>query len=428
MKKNEIIAPKVEKRKYFCNVKRLTTIFRTVTVAVIIMISVWPMCVCAGNETVSQPADGTIGNEADDSVVVSLLTCSPGEEVYSLYGHTALRYHDMRTSYDWVFNYGVFNFRKSFFVLRFTFGLTDYELGVVPFDIFKREYARTGRGVVEQVINMTAKEKQAIYYALEENYLPQNRIYRYNFFYDNCTTRARDMIERCIDGKIIYPDDNLHMTYREAIHEHTVGHPWAAFGNDLCIGVKADMEMSAREQQFIPLCLMNDFKKALIQDSDGKCKPLVYETRTVIQPQLQIIEKEFPLSPTQCAYILLCVSIVIALVEYKRKKTFVAWDCLLILVNGIAGLIIIALFFSKHPTTSTNLQALLINPIPLLYINNVIRRKKTIYWKLSFLMIVLFFIGSFLQNYAEGMNIVALSLLTRCWIHLRRSASITDNK
>ena len=427
MKKNEIIALKVEKRKYFCIVKRLTINFRTIVKTVIITVTVYFLCVSAHGSTPGQHADLN-ADTTSDSIEVSLLTCSSGEEVYSLYGHTALRYHNLHNGEDWTFNYGIFSFKKPFFVLRFTMGITDYELGVIPFNIFKREYARTGRGVVEQVLNMTAEEKQTLYNALIENYSPENRVYRYNFFYNNCTTKVRDMIEHCLKGNIVYPEESSYPTYREAIHEYTVGHPWATFGNDLCIGAKADMAMSLREQQFLPDNLKNDFEKARIKSADGEYKPLVTDTRTIIEPQIQIIEKEFPFSPTQCAYILLSISIVIAVIEYKRKRTFIAWDSLIMLTDGIAGIILTVLLFSKHPTTSTNLQVLLINPLPLIYIYNVIKRRKTIYWKFSFTLIVLFFIGAFFQNYAGGINIVALSLLIRCWINMRLSASPTSNK
>ncbi|MBQ2127790.1 MAG: DUF4105 domain-containing protein, partial [Prevotella sp.] len=142
-----------------------------------------------------------------DSVEVSLLTCQPHEEIYSLYGHTALRYHDLKRNEDWAFNYGIFNFHAPHFVLRFVFGLTDYELGVIPTDIFKQEYRRFGSQVTEQVLNLTNEEKHAIHKALYENYRPENRVYRYNYFYDNCTTRARDMVERNINGQVRYQDN-----------------------------------------------------------------------------------------------------------------------------------------------------------------------------------------------------------------------------
>ena len=120
-----------------------------------------------------------------DSLVVSLLTCSPHDEIYSLYGHTAIRVNNMYTGQDWVFNYGVFSFSKPFFALRFAVGLTDYELGVIPFEIFKREYKRFGSQVTEQVINLSMEEKLQLMMALDDNYRPANRVYRYNFFYTN---------------------------------------------------------------------------------------------------------------------------------------------------------------------------------------------------------------------------------------------------
>ena len=91
-----------------------------------------------------------------DSVEVSLLTCSPHEEIYSLYGHTALRWHDLRSGEDLAFNWGIFNFKKPYFVLRFVFGLTDYELGAIPMKYFMEEYRSVGSSVTEQVLDLTA--------------------------------------------------------------------------------------------------------------------------------------------------------------------------------------------------------------------------------------------------------------------------------
>lgn len=411
MKKNEIIAPKVEKREYFCIVKRLVDIFKTIIIGVILL-------------TLNgiTPASAQSVTNQTDSIEVSLLTCSPRNEIYSLYGHTALRYRNLHTGEDWAFNYGIFSFKKPFFILRFTLGKTDYELGVIPFDIFKREYRNAGCQVVEQVLNISDTEKMYIYNALKENFRPENRVYRYNFFYNNCTTKARDIIENSIEGKIIYketPKESA-LSFREVIHQYAKGHPWAACGNDLCLGVKADFKMNTREQQFIPGNLMHDFDQAEIY-FNGQYKPLVKARNIVVEPKIQIVEQEFPLSPKQCAWLIFAISLAIVAIEYKKGYTYKAWDIVLMFVQGIAGIIVLALFFSEHPTTSTNLQVLLLNPIPLFFIPQVIKGKKKTYWKLSTAMIIMFFIGAFFQDYAEGMEIMALSLLTRCWIHLKRN-------
>ena len=129
-----------------------------------------------------------------DSATVSLLTCSGGREVYEQYGHTAIRFNNNRGT-DITFNYGVFDFNTPDFVYRFIKGETDYQLGIEPFEYFRSSYARRGSEVREQVLNLTSDEKVRLFQSLCVNFQPENRIYRYNFFYDNCTLRARDMIE-----------------------------------------------------------------------------------------------------------------------------------------------------------------------------------------------------------------------------------------
>ena len=353
-----------------------------------------------------------------DSIEVSLLTCAPGNELYSLYGHTALRYHDLRTGEDWAFNYGVFNFKKPHFALRFVFGLTDYELGVIPYDVFQKEYAREGRAVTEQVINLSESEKERLFVALADNSRPANKTYRYNFYYDNCTSRARDMIERCIDGTIEYPQHagSERVTYRQMVHEKTAGHPWAAFGDDICLGAKSDIAVDSRAQQFLPDNLMRDFAKAMIVADEAR-RPLVKCTRVAVDATLPPAESSFPLRPWQCATILLAASLAIAAIEMKRQKAVKAWDILLLTCISAAGTVIVALLFSQHPTTSTNLQVLLLNPLPLFFLPSLAKGRLA-YWRTAAVLTLLFLAGALFQDYAEGMEIVALCLLSRCVVHL----------
>lgn len=357
-----------------------------------------------------------------DSVEVSLLTCQPHDEIYSLYGHTALRYHDLRTGDDWAFNYGVFNFHAPYFTLRFIFGLTDYELGVVPTHIFKQEYRFFGSQVTEQVLNMTTEEKAAILKALGENYKPENRIYRYNYFYDNCTSRARDMVERCISGQVQYqPRPDFTPTYRQMVHECTQKHPWATWGNDFLLGLKADFRTDLRQQEFLPNNLMHDFSHALILRSDGRQVPLVKETRTLVPPGVQMVSQDFPLTPTECGILLTIISLFLFVLEWKRKKTYKWWDILLMSMQGFIGLILFIMIFSQHPTTSLNLQILLFNPLPFLYIYKVYRRRKTMWWYLLPVLTLMFLVGGIWQHYAEGMYFVALCLLIRYWSNIRNA-------
>ena len=348
-----------------------------------------------------------------DSVEVSLLTCSPHEEIYSLYGHTALRWHDLSKGDDIAFNWGVFDFHNPYFVLRFVFGLTDYELGAYPYPLFLQEYKEYGSSVTEQVLNLTAEEKLAVKQALMENLQPENKVYRYNYFYDNCSLRPRDIIERSVAGKVEYAlREDYTPTYREMVRSCTRNHPWGTFGNDMLLGLRADQTTDMRQQEFLPENLMYDIDRATIY-ANGEYRPLVKERRIALQPGVQIIGQDFPLTPTECACLLLILSVIITMIEWKRRKTFKYWDALLMTVQGLAGCVLFVMIFSQHPTTSLNLQLLLLNPLPLFFIPAVLRRRKTRWWTILLAMIILFAIGSLFQHYAEGMMILALSLLIR---------------
>lgn len=357
---------------------------------------------------------------AMDSVEISLLTCQPHDEVYSLYGHTAIRYHDIhkKGKVDAAFNYGVFNFHAPHFVARFVFGLTDYELGAFPYHLFQAEYRHFGSMVTEQVLNLTAQEKYQLRQALSENLRPENCVYRYNYFYNNCTTKARDIIERCINGNVEYADrEDYTPTYRKMIHEMTQRNPWSRFGNDLLLGIKADQPTTLRQQEFLPQNLMYDFDRARINDN-GTRRPLVKERRVSVPPGVQMHESGFPLSPLICFSILLVIGIIIFLIEWKIQCIFIVWDVLLMLATGIIGIVLTLMLFSQHPTVSLNLQIILFNPLPWLFLWPIIRKKKTIYWHLTAILSILFLIGALFQSYAEGIWSLALCLLLQCCLHL----------
>lgn len=375
-------------------------------------------------------ADSTVGQENNpmDSIEISLLTCSPHEEIYSLYGHSAIRWHNLgkqssgADAEDWVFNWGMFNFKKPYFVPRFVFGLTDYELGICPYEYFWPYYKQFGSSIIEQVLNLTNAEKMRLKEILSENLRPENKTYRYNYFYDNCSTRPRDVIEKCINGKIEYAQrEDYTPSYRDMVHECVRNHPWAKFGNDMLLGVKADQQTTLREQEFLPENLMYDFDKAQIY-TDGQYRPLVKERRMPVPPGVQIIEQDFPLTPTECAYILLAISLIILAWEWQRKKTCKYWDAFLMLIQGLTGCVLFVMLFSQHPTTSTNLQILLLNPMPLFFIAAVVRRRQTYWWKMQSVLLALFLVGSIFQHYAEGMMIVASCLLLRVLIHFKVKA------
>lgn len=387
-----------------------TTVFRTIS---------YPCCLLFLLLVASPSAAVESDISRMDSVEIGIVTCTPHEEVYSLYGHTAIRYHNLRTGQDLVFNYGVFDFKKPHFVTRFVLGKTDYELGVFPLEPFCEYYRKWGSCIIEQVLNLTNEDKANITYALSLNLRPENRIYRYNFFYDNCSTRPRDIIERNMTGKVILDKrEGDEQSYREMIHELVDHHPWAALGNDLLLGVNADKKPDRRQQQFLPLHLMYDYDHAQILQN-GEYRPLVKERRTLVEPGVQTIEEDFPLSPTICWATLLVVCLCIMVFEWRARRRFKWFDVLLMVPMGIAGILLFIMIFSEHPATSINLQILLFNPLYLFFIPAIVRSKQTRYWTVMLASVCLFLLGGLLQDYAEGVEILALCLLTRYWSHIK---------
>ena len=371
-----------------------------------------------GLSTVYESND-TVFSEIDpmDSVEVSLITCSPHEEIYSLYGHSALRWHDLHKTgptagQDLVFNWGLFNFNKPYFVLRFVFGLTDYELGTINYEYFVPYYRKWGSSVTEQVINLTNDEKRNLQKALAENLKPENKVYRYNYFYDNCSTRPRDIIERSLNGKVEWTDrEDYKPTFREMVRECNRNHDWSRFGNDILLGLKADFKTDRIEQEFLPMNLMQDMAMAQVY-VNGEYRPLVKEQRDVVPPGVQMIEPDWILSPTEMAIIIVLVALSIMFAEWKQKKCFIWWDVMLMVVEGLIGLLLTVMIFSQHPTTSINLNILLFNPLPLFFIPSVIKGRNT-WFKVLAAMIVLYALGSIWQSYPEGIWSLALCLLSR---------------
>lgn len=330
----------------------------------------------------------------DDNIKVSLLTCAPGTEIYALFGHTALRYEDTERGEDWVFNYGMFSFNTPNFIYRFVKGETDYELGITRYPYFESSYAMRGSSVFQQTLNLTPVEKQRLRSLLEENYLPENRVYRYNFFYDNCTTRARDKMEECLEGKIVYPNGRDGLSFRDIVHQYTKGHEWDELGIDMCLGSEADEPIDARKQMFAPFYLMEAAKEAVIVEGDS-LRPLVLVEKKVVDVQPEEDEGSFPLSPMVCVFILIGITCLVGWVQLKIKKVIWIWDILLFGIQGLAGCVIAFLvFFSTHPTVGSNWLILLFNPIPLVYlpvmVYRAIKGKKDLYHVINIVYLTLF--------------------------------------
>ena len=394
--------------------KHLNTIFYALRGVVFVLLTVWQTPLSA--QQVEE-----IGAQDMDSVEICLLTCQPHDEVYSLYGHTAIRYHDLRKGgIDAAFNYGVFNFHAPYFALRFVFGLTDYELDVFPYAAFEKEYRYFGSMVTEQVLNLSNEEKLKLRLALAENLLPGNAIYRYNYFYNNCTTKARDIIEQCINGRVEYAGRKEYTpTFREMVHEMTRQNPWSRWGNDLLLGIGADQATTLRLQEFLPNNLMHDFDRAQIREN-GQYRPLVKERRIAVPAGVQIRQDGFPLTPLQCSIILMAIGLVLFIFQWRLRQVFLVWEVLLMTASGIIGIVLFLMLFSQHPTVRVNFQILFFNPIHLVFLWSVIKGRARRYWGIIIALTIFFLIGNLFQTYAEGIQSLALCLLLQAVCHTNR--------
>lgn len=359
-----------------------------------------------------------------DSLQWSLLTCQPGQEIYQLFGHTALRCQNFTKKMDVVFNYGMFSFNAPNFVIRFVEGKTDYELGVEKFCDFVSQYKFRGTGIYYQTLNLTQSESARLWNGLIENYKPENRTYRYNYFYNNCTTRARDMFEACIDGNVVYQKREEVKSFRSIIHEFTKDSKWDEFGIDLLLGQDADKPIDMRLQMFAPFYLLSYMRDAQIVTSVAT-RNLVLSEGYLEPFTNKSLPSGFVFSPLICTIILLIITIIIVAIEWKRKKIIWIWDLFFFSLQGIAGgIIFFLMFFSSHPTVNSNWLFVLLNPIPLMYLPWMmykdIKKKKDRYHYINIVYLIIFMIlMSFVpQTFNASVILLACSLLVTSIGHL----------
>jgi hypothetical protein len=290
-----------------------------------------------------------------DSLQVSLLTVLPRPNaVYTVYGHTALRLYDPTQQMDMVFNWGIFDFDAPHFLYRFIKGETDYSLGYSDYERFLYVYSEGNTTMVEQVLNLTAEGKDALMQKLVLNLQPENLVYRYNFLFDNCTTRVRDLMEQSAGNSLVYPEQTGTTTFRQLIYSCTESYPWMTFGIDLLIGSGADSIISFRQELFLPLKL----KEALDNT------PVVISSKQVLTSVPEPIAKlKFWDSPLIIGILIFLVYLIFTVVGGWKHRPFKGVFALLFFIAGTAGcLVAFVTLFSEHPCTSPNWNLLWLHP------------------------------------------------------------------
>ncbi|MCM1369082.1 MAG: DUF4105 domain-containing protein [Candidatus Amulumruptor caecigallinarius] len=318
--------------------------------------------------------------EKRDSIVVSLVTCWPGADVYALCGHEAVRVRS--ASMDSVWNYGTFDFNQPHFLYRFVKGETDYKLTAIPYSLFMPEYLIERRRVVEQELNLTQDEAWKMLARLRHRALPENATYRYNYVKDNCATRIIDDIDRSTDSEVIYPDTVKYDTFRNAMRAYHKDYPWYQFGIDVALGSGIDYQLKGRDEMFVPLEMME--KAAGAHLSDGR--QLVSATRVLNEGDADATlgPTHWSRTPIVVCSVFFVIATIASLLQLKRKKIFRPLYSVWFFICGAAGVVVTFLVtISVHEATSPNILILWLNPLQLILAIGVWWPKKLRYVNLA---------------------------------------------
>lgn len=309
---------------------------------------------------------------------ISLITVLPGEELYSLFGHSAFRVYDPVLGLDELFNYGTFDFRDPLsFAFRFAYGKLDYMLSSESYPRSLYAYATyEHRPVIEQVLNLSPDQAQSVYHYLSINALPENRTYRYDFLFDNCSTRLRDVLEITLGDDIRFaPVPNPEKSFRHLLDPYVADRPFLDLGFDLLLGVQTDRVASPKEATFLPLILMESFEHATVQ-SAGNVQPLVARTDTVYwTPGADTPKTALPWASILMWIVFIAGAALTASECRSGRHANRYLDALVFGVAGVVGLVATFMwFFTEHNVTTNNMNLLWAWPTHLIVVVLLWRR------------------------------------------------------
>ncbi len=349
---------------------------------------------------------------------VSLITCGPGTELYSIFGHSALHIYDPALGLDRVYNYGTFDFDTPNFYVKFSRGKLDYFLNITNYPSFIYSYEREGRWVYNQELNLSLEQKTKIFNFLENNALPQNKYYQYDFFYDNCSTRLRDVLEEVLGDELVYPEisgDKEATTFRELIEEYLVSMPWSDLGIDLALGLPCDKEADFREMMFLPDYLKDNLQTAILLNDSGE-RPLVSSQGLVLAERIP----EELRAKKRVNWIFWILLVFALLTGYLVSPKKMAWfDVPFFVLSGLLGVFILLLWFATdHSATKWNLNVLWALPswlygAFLLIAKRINRKFFKIHAIVTFTIMVFWIVIP--QSYHQAVIPITLALAARSW-------------
>ncbi|HLN19581.1 MAG TPA: DUF4105 domain-containing protein [Bacteroidales bacterium] len=330
---------------------------------------------------------GKAASQSSDTTFY-LITCGPGTETYSLYGHSALRI--VTGTDDIVFNWGVFDFDTPNFAWKFAKGRLNYMVAYEPYNNFLRSYLYEQRVVFIQQINLESQEKSKMLELIRENIKPENKEYRYDFFYDDCSTRIRDLIERSVLTSLIYPSEvGTVPTFRQMINKYQQPFPWLSFGIDLLLGMPSDKKADVRERMFLPLEMMDGLSATTIY-RNGENVPLLGKAEIVLDFPPPVTEGKFP-GPFLIFSVLFFIILLLSL--FIKKQSYInILDFLLFFVFSLVAILLVFFnFFSDHNQVKWNFNIIWISPVIILCLFSILlNRKDILLFRLLFFITAVF--------------------------------------
>ena len=366
-----------------------------------------------------------------DNTIISLITCDPGNEIYSHFGHSALRIKNTNKRVDLIVNWGLFSFSEGQVQFGYDFakGRLKYKMGFQRMDDFIYEYKDSKRGVREQILNLNNKIKENLLEKINENYKPENREYSYEFFYDNCSSRIRDIINISLGNqlKLATSLDANKYSFREIIHHYLSNDPWLELGIDLVLGKRIDVIVDNKNLMFLPKYMEEIFDKSTIENRNTK-KQLILKKNEIIKNQPEELEKS---NITKYSWIIFVATILLLI--FKREKIFNYWSIINFLTFGILGLLLIFMWFgTDHQATKYNLNLLWASPFNLLLIYFIISKKWNFvsYWyliiSLAFIFTTILFWFTLTQEFNDFVKPLILQLGLIYYYYFKKNKNLIN--
>ena len=294
------------------------------------------------------------------SAEISLLTCSPGDDVYEAFGHTAIRVNDPENGLDFAFNYGTFDFGQPNFYFNFTKGRLLYMLSTSSTPGFVNYYKSFNRRVTEQVLNLTQPEKQRLVVMLDENLKPENREYLYDYFFDNCSTRPRDVILEAMEDQVSMDSSACqHRSIRQLTNSYMgEEQAWGRLGINICLSSsRIDRPATAWEYMYLPEELMAAFDKMTI-NRDSMEVPLVKET--IVLAEMSSVQSENPKTTPRNVFVALLLVVAGIVTSFRvRGKSVRILEGSVFLFFGILSLLFLYLWLGTEHFTAHRPYSLL---------------------------------------------------------------------